>query len=213
MVLYGIHTAAFFPRDRAQLRGAHSPDRFRLGYVGRLVPEKGLDDVLTALHRCRVPAELALLGNGPEKARLAARAAALGLQNRVQWFEPRDPAGVAEFISGLDALVLMSRTTRTWKEQFGRVIMEAHACGVPVIGSSSGSIPWMVGQGGWIVGEGDAPALAELLERLAGAPEEVMAAGETGRREAESRFSTESVASSLRRAWFRAAAIRRQAGA
>ena len=104
----------------------------------------------------------------------------------------------------------MSRTTRTWKEQFGRVIMEAHACGVPVIGSSSGSIPHVVGQGGWIVPEGDAPALATLLDELAVAPEQVAAKGELGRIEAASRFSNAAVSGALRRAWVRAAAIRRE---
>jgi glycosyltransferase involved in cell wall biosynthesis len=218
-VEYGINETVFFPRDRAAARAAHGVDPdaapgagrpLRLGYVGRLVPEKGLDDVLAALHRCPAPVALALLGDGPEKAGLLARAAALGLADRVQAYAPRPPSGVAEFIASLDALVLMSRTTRTWKEQFGRVIMEAHACGVPVIGSSSGSIPSVVGRGGWIVPEGDTPALAALLARLAASPDEVALAGEVGRREAERRFGGATIAADLKRAWVRAAAIRQE---
>lgn len=207
-VAYGINEEVFFPQPRPSAPG---PRRLRIGYVGRLVPEKGLDDVLAALHRCQAPVEFELLGDGPEKEGLRARAAALGLGDRVTMLEPRDPAGVATFISSLDALVLMSRTTRTWKEQFGRVIMEAHACGVPVIGSSSGSIPDVVGSGGWIIPEGDAPALAALLDNLAAAPEQAAAMGEIGRREAERRYSNAAVAATLRRAWVRSAAIRRAA--
>lgn len=208
-VEYGIDGAVFHPRDRAAARAARGARGFGIGYVGRLVPEKGLADVLAAMHLCRAPVELALLGDGPQKDALLAQAAELGLAERVRLFAPRDPAGVAEFIRSLDALVLMSRTTRTWKEQFGRVIMEAHACGVPVIGSSSGSIPSVVGRGGWIVPEGEARALAGLLDELAAAPERVAAAGEIGRREAERRFSFAAVSADLRRAWVRAAAIRR----
>jgi glycosyltransferase involved in cell wall biosynthesis len=209
-VEYAINSDVFFPQDRQAVLASAGSRPLRLGYVGRLVPEKGLDDVLTALQRAKAPVELQLLGDGPEKAGLAARAAILGLSNRVTFMEPRDAAGVATFISSLDALVLMSRTTRTWKEQFGRVIMEAHACGVPVIGSSSGSIPHVTGQGGWIVGESDVPALAMLLDELTAAPEQVAARGELGRIEAASRFSNAAVSGALRRAWTRAAAIRRE---
>jgi glycosyltransferase involved in cell wall biosynthesis len=65
----------------------------------------------------------------------------------------------------------MSETTATWKEQFGRVIIEAQACGTPVIGSSSGAIPLVIGEGGWVVREGSAKALANLLDRLAEDPQ------------------------------------------
>jgi len=205
-VMYGINTEVFFPRARRLAPDAARP--FRLGYVGRLVPEKGLDDVLLALHRSPAPVELLMLGDGPERAGLLARAAALGLAGRVHMMQPRGPDGVAEFMSSLDALVLMSRTTRTWKEQFGRVIMEAHACGTPVIGSSSGSIPAVVGQGGWIVPEGDAPALAALLTGLAAAPDKVAAVATVCRSEVLRRFSFDVISDALRRAWVRAAAAR-----
>lgn len=209
-VAYGNNEQVFYPRDRAALRAAHDPGVLRLGYVGRLVPEKGLSDVLRAMQRCPMPVGLSLLGAGPEKAGLVALAATLNISERVSFLEPRDPDGVAEFISSLDALVLMSRTTRTWKEQFGRVIMEAHACGVPVIGSNSGSIPEVVGPGGWIVPEGDAEALAVLLAELAGAPDQMRLAGERGRRESARRFTNAAVSGNLRRAWTRAAALRRE---
>ena len=53
------------------------------------------------------------------------------------------------------------------REQFGRVIVEAQACGVPVIGSRSGAIPAVVGDGGWIVPERDPANLGRLLDDLA----------------------------------------------
>ena len=104
-------------------------------------------------------------------------------------------------MGAMDALVLMSETTPTWKEQFGRVIVEAQACGTPVIGSDSGAIPDVVGKGGWIVEERKAHRLAELLSRLVADPEEV-----SRRREDcignVRRFSAMVVADHLRNAYF-----------
>ena len=64
-------------------------------------------------------------------------------------------------------MVLPSRTTATWKEQFGRVLTEAMACGVPVVGSNSGAIPEVIADAGLIFPEGDAMSLAAQLQRLA----------------------------------------------
>jgi glycosyltransferase involved in cell wall biosynthesis len=68
----------------------------------------------------------------------------------------------------LDVLALPSHTTPTWKEQFGRVIVEALWCGVPVIGSDSGEIPWLIELtgGGLVYPEGDSAALAARLTEL-----------------------------------------------
>ncbi len=68
----------------------------------------------------------------------------------------------------MDMLVLPSRTTKTWSEQFGRVLCEALLCGVPVVGSASGEIPWVIKTtgGGLSFPEGDVAALAHLLSEL-----------------------------------------------
>ncbi|MFQ3664330.1 MAG: glycosyltransferase, partial [Chloroflexaceae bacterium] len=63
-----------------------------------------------------------------------------------------------------------SRTTPTWKEQFGRVLIEAMSCGVPVIGSSSGEIPHVIGEGGLTYPEGDVSALSAAIARLVADP-------------------------------------------
>jgi glycosyltransferase involved in cell wall biosynthesis len=97
-------------------------------------------------------------------------------------------------MNAMDVLVLPSRTTARWKEQFGRVIIEAHCCATPVIGSSSGAIPDVVGEGGRVFPECDAPALAAALctmaENLSGA----RAMGEKGRQHALANSTWESVA-------------------
>ena len=137
-VEYGLDRTFFHPEGNGR-RGSLSA--LTLGYVGRIVREKGLHDVLDAMAITRSPAVLRIMGDGPDAPALKEKAGALGLADRLRILPPRPPAEVARFMRSLDILVLMSRTTPTWKEQFGRVIMEAQGCGTPVIGSSSGSIP------------------------------------------------------------------------
>ena len=96
-----------------------------------------------AVRELAAPVELLLIGDGELRAR--ARGAAdprlAGSRARRPDATSRWPPGYAQ----LDVLVLPSHTTPTWKEQFGRVIVEALWCGVPVVGSDSGEIPWLIG--------------------------------------------------------------------
>jgi glycosyltransferase involved in cell wall biosynthesis len=104
-------------------------------------------------------------------------------------------------LRGLDALILLTRTMPRVKEQFGRVIIEAQSCGVPVIGSTCGAMPDVIGSGGWVVPESDPAALSRLLDQIAGDPALLEAKREAAIRNA-ARFSHESVAATLKAAWF-----------
>jgi glycosyltransferase involved in cell wall biosynthesis len=159
-------------QQRAQL--GISPDRFVLGYVGRLVEEKGLDKLLLALDQLKnVPWELLLIGSGPFEAALRQKVDRMrDGKGRVHFvgYVPHDET--SRWLSSLDVLVLPSETRPNWKEQFGRVLLEAMACGTPVVGSSSGEIPNVINAtgGGLIFSEQDTHALAENLTLLAGSP-------------------------------------------
>ena len=121
---YGVDRDLFQAADAAAAPVAGS---LRIGYVGRLVVEKGLDDALDAMALSTADVRLAIKGEGPHEARLRQRVAALGLQGRVT-FEPwGDASEIAPFIRSLDALVLLTRTTPKVREQFGRVIIEAQS--------------------------------------------------------------------------------------
>ena len=77
---------------------------------------------------------------------------------------------VPRYLNAMDVLCAPSQTTAHWREQFGRMIIEAFACGVPVIGSDSGEIPQVVGNAGVLVAESDVSLwtgkIGELVENL-----------------------------------------------
>jgi glycosyltransferase involved in cell wall biosynthesis len=201
VVEYWADTNRFFPHDRAGARKEFGSRGFTVGYVGRMVEDKGLFTVLDALSLCKEDIHFFLAGDGPDRDRIIRRAHELGLTNRVRIFPKMAPERVAHFMNALDVLVLMSVTTRTWKEQFGRVAMEVQACRVPVVGSSSGAIPSVVGEGGWIVTEYDSLGLSLLLDRLANDPDEVNAKADAALKQARSRFSVERISDALRAAF------------
>jgi glycosyltransferase involved in cell wall biosynthesis len=78
-----------------------------------------------------------------------------------------DHTHVPDWLNAMSVLAAPSRTTTRWREQFGRMIVEAMACGVPVVASDSGEMPFVVGSAGVVVPEGDADALAGAFDRLA----------------------------------------------
>ena len=144
---------------------------FRIGYVGRLVEQKGILDLLEAVAGLAGDWSLTLVGAGPLQSQIEARAGALQISHRLKIIPGVPSREMPGILNGLDALVLPSRTRANWKEQFGRALVEAMACGVPVVGSDSGEIPNVIGDAGLLFPEGDVEALRSQLERLQSSPE------------------------------------------
>jgi len=171
---------------------------FVAGYVGRLVEMKGLMDMVEALRLCSPEVNLLFVGSGSYQADLEKRLAELNLSSRAKFLAPRTMEGLPEVMNAMDTLLLVSRTTATWKEQFGRVIIEAHACETPVIGSDSGAIPEVIGEGGIVVPEKNPAALAAAIARLQNDPALARSMGRTGRRQVLASYSWERVAEQMR---------------
>ena len=159
---FGVDPALFSPAPAGP--GAVRP--FTIGYAGRLVPEKGVDLLLRAAAGLPGAWQLRILGEGPARPALKALAETLGIASRVVFDPPRPSHEIPTWYRGIDALVLPSLSRPNWKEQFGRVLTEAMACGVPVVGSESGEIPQVIGPAGLTFPEGDVEALREALARL-----------------------------------------------
>jgi glycosyltransferase involved in cell wall biosynthesis len=149
-----------------------TPQSFIFGYLGRLVSEKGLNVLVEAFAKItqELPsARLWLVGSGPEKMALLQQAQKLNLDSSRFQILPSVPHTQApEILSCFNTLVLPSLTRKFWKEQFGRIIIEALACGVPVIGSDSGEIPFLLQklQGGLVVPENNPEALAQAMRQI-----------------------------------------------
>lgn len=133
-----------------------------VGFVGRLVAEKGLFVLLDALAGDeRMRARIA--GDGPLASTLPEEIACRGLAGRVELVGALAPSEVPSFYRSVDVLAVPSLPTPTWTEQFGRVAVEAMACGIPVVSSDSGALPDVVGGAGVVVPHGDADALRLAL--------------------------------------------------
>lgn len=171
---------------------------FTVGYAGRLVESKGVMDLLAAVRALDAPVELLFIGDGELKASLEGQPIP-GSSVRVLSGLGHDqmPTGYAQ----LDVLVLPSHTTATWKEQFGRVIVEALSCGVPVVGSDSGEIPWLIELtgGGLTFAEGDRDALTAQLSRLRREPALRRTLAQTGCAAVERLFSVPAATDALER--------------
>lgn len=141
---------------------------FVIGYAGRLVPEKGVDLLLEAVAGMDGDWQLIVMGAGSERGRLEGLAHRRGIADRVS-FEAFIPSlSMPDFYRKVDAFVLPSRSRSNWVEQFGRVLIEAMACGVPVIGSDCGEIPSVIDDAGLVFPQDDVDALRECLARLRG---------------------------------------------
>jgi glycosyltransferase involved in cell wall biosynthesis len=163
IVPLALSPARFHPAaPREDLRARFGPGPI-VGYLGRLVAEKGIEDLLAAfcaLREERPEAQLLMAASGPlaDLARSAAGVTVLeGLKHE----------DVPDYLRLMNVVVLPSRTTPRWKEQFGRAATEAMACGVRVVGSDSGEIPHVISRfaGGTVFAEGDRGALLDALRR------------------------------------------------
>ncbi len=160
----GVDTHLFAPREVKRI-----DDHFQIGFLGRFVPEKGIDTIFAAarlLQERGLKYRIILIGTGSSEQALRQEAQKQQIADSVIWRGSVRHDQAPEEISKLDVLVLPSRTIATWKEQFGHVLIEAMAMGVPVIGSSSGEIPNVIGRSDLIFAEGDAQKLAAIIERM-----------------------------------------------
>jgi glycosyltransferase involved in cell wall biosynthesis len=164
----GVDTRTFAPsaagRERIRADRGWDDGVPVVGFAGRFVPEKGLSVLTQALNRLTSPWRALFVGGGPE----------LPLLHRLSEAHPGRVSIVAgvphgempAYFNAMDVLCAPSRTTARWREQFGRMLIEAMACGVPVLASASGEIPHVVGDAGILLPEQDVCGWAAALDRV-----------------------------------------------
>jgi glycosyltransferase involved in cell wall biosynthesis len=176
-------------REKLELKAA-----FVMGFVGQIVQRKGLDTLLKALALLPKECALVLVGTGLDVSKFKSLAQELSVSARVKWIPWVDHREVLRYMCAFDAFLLPSRTAKTWREDFGRVLIEAMACETPVVGSDSGEIPNVIGDAGLIFHEGDERELAGHLRRLMDDPSLRQSLGRRGRQRVLERFTYAKVA-------------------
>jgi glycogen(starch) synthase len=148
--------------------GGPAGSRPRIGYVGRLAPQKRADLLVRAFGRMRQPADLVVVGDGPERTRVHHLARTSPAAERITMTGFVEHSAVPAVLASLDVLVLPSAY-----EEMGSVLVEAMVAGVPVVASDVGGIPEVVrdGETGLLVPPGDVDRLAQALDRLVGDPD------------------------------------------
>ncbi len=140
----------------------------RVGYVGRLAEHKGVDVLLQTL--TRMPdVQLDIVGDGPQATDLRRHAELLGVDGRVRF--TGHTVNLAPKYREFDVLAVPSLPRPNWLEQFGRVVVESMASGVPVVASRSGALPDVVGDAGLLAAPGDVDDWTRALTMLHSSPD------------------------------------------
>lgn len=192
---FGVDPEIFHKRDASELRRRLGiTDNFVIGYVGRIVREKGIADLIQALNSLPERCVLVLMGDGDFKRSAEQIAKQLGVAARIKWIPQVPSLDVPNYMNAFNVLVLPSHTTSRWKEQFGRVLIEAMACETPVVGSSSGEISNVIADAGLVFPEGDVAALDRCLRDLHDNPDLVAHLGSKGRARVLQKFTHRRIA-------------------
>ena len=179
-------------------------NRLNIGFLGRIVPEKGIDLMLKAAQQMKqqnLVFEITICGSGPAQKDLEAMAKALDIEDCVRWLgavtHEQVPAEMAKF----DVLVLPSRSVDTWKEQFGHVLIESMVMGIPTVGSTCGEIPNVINHADLVFEENDARGLTAILSRLVQDEEFRQAMGDFCLQRAQQNYTHKRIAQRLHSLW------------
>ncbi len=173
----GYRPDIFFPDAKARnvIRQQLGIQTFAFAYVGRLTPEKGVDILLRSL-ACLKHLDWVLLLDkfeictSPYHTSISELIENLSLEGRIIQYDATH-LEIAGYMNAADSVIVPSVPTPRWKEQYGRVVPEAMACGKLVITSNSGALPELIGDAGLVVPSGDIAKLADVLEQVLTEPQ------------------------------------------
>jgi glycosyltransferase involved in cell wall biosynthesis len=195
----GVDRGVFRPTDRDEtfLHKWAVPEGWAtVLYCGRLIREKGVLDLVRAM--TRLPRTVLMLaGDGPERRRLEAAALALGVHNQLRFLGAVAYGEMPGLYAAADVFCLPSVSTPYWQEQFGMVLVEALACGIPVVSTATGSIPEVVGDAAVLVPAYAPDELAEALGCVLADSQRRAALVESGLQRVAERYDAAQVAAAI----------------
>lgn len=194
LIPLGTDTMMFHKMESTELRSNLQLEVFTIGYLGRLVEEKGILDLIQAVSQIKGDFNLLMVGSGKLKHKINAEGRRLEISKQIRFLDNVASSLVPSYLNCMDCLVLPSRTTKKGKEQFGRVLTEAMSCEVPVIGFDSGEIPHVIGDCGLVFKEGDVDDLSSKIKKLINNLDLRMELAKKGRKRVLDNFTQEIVA-------------------
>lgn len=168
---WGTDIHLFSPQDGSQIRKKNKLDCFTMAYIGRLEEDKGILLLIEALAKVKHDFKLIVIGGGRAEPKMNELISKYSLESGVQHLGYVPHRELPEYYSAVDCVVVPTITTSGCKEQFGRVIVEAMACGTPVIGSTSGAIPSVIGETGLVFEDNNVDDLTEKITNMITSPE------------------------------------------
>lgn len=204
---FGLDAARYRPTRRSPVRRMLRPRLPVIGWTGRMFLGKGLHVLLRASAKMKRPHQLLVVGDGWRKPHERELANDLKLADRITWAGAIPAGKMPAYYAAMDVFTHPAITSPPdmpyWKEQFARTLPEAMLMGLPIVGSNSGEIPWVVGNGGLIVPENNPSALAKALDRLVGDAALRRKLGAAGRKRALANFTWAHSAAGLGNFWAR----------
>ncbi|MEL7332539.1 MAG: glycosyltransferase [Cyanobacteria bacterium J06560_2] len=201
----GVDAVLFAPQQpKEQPERPDTTGKFCIGYLGRFTYQKGLDTLFAAVQRLRQQTDnfcLVMCGSGPDEAELKAEAKVLGIEDVVIWRGKIAPTKVPDEMATFDVLALPSKSGDSWKEQFGHVLIEAMCMGVPVVGSTCGEIPNVIGEPSYVFTESDVDGLFDILNRMMSEPTWQQQAKDYGLERVHKYYTHERIAVRLLNLW------------
>lgn len=189
---YGVNLSDYAPKNPEPPK-----TECRIVYMGRIAPEKGIETLIEAASGIN-SVKLYIVGSGDKRyaGYLKAKAGAM-MGKRCYFIGHLNKEDVPDFMSTMHILVLPSVTTKKWKEQFGRVLTEAFAAKIFVIGSDSGEIPNVIGKAGLIFKEKSVFDLADRIIEAMSDEEKYIAMANAGYERAKTFFTNEAIAAQI----------------
>lgn len=209
VVNYGVDLQRFCPKPKNKERMDQlglSPEDVVLLFIGRFVWEKGVFEILFAMKTLldqmqtidRNRIKCLLIGSGEEKNRIREVIARLNLNHTVKILPDFPYHDIPEIHNVADIFLLPSAPTKHLREQYGMVLVEAMAMGKPVISTTSGSIPEVVGVGGLLIPPADHVSLFHAMKTLIESADLRMEIGKRARLRAEQKFDATQAAQKIR---------------
>tara|TARA_Y100000588_G_scaffold385433_1_gene478804 strand:+ start:303 stop:1418 length:1116 start_codon:yes stop_codon:yes gene_type:complete len=167
---------------------------FTIAYIGRIMHLKGVDLAIKAFQNLNGEWKAIFVGSGNMKQEILELTKELSLKEKIEFIDWVDHYDIPSYMRKAHVLVVPSRTTSSWAEQFSHPLIEAMSSGTVPIGSDSGEIPHVIGKEGLIVEEDNYISLQNAIQKLMDNPQLLSELSQAGRKKVLTQYSWKCIA-------------------